>query len=578
MPCATCSTRPPTSSRSSAGCGTAGRTTPTSTTSPPAGSSTATSCTTSTSTAALHRQGPVDHAPPAAGPADRLRACPQPGRSSSPPRRPTSCSSRPTTRPTSPADRRGPGAEAAVGRRRAGAAGVRRPRRVPRDTRRRRGPPGRARRPGRLLPPTPPSSSARRGPGRPAAVLAGPRLRRVPAATGRDRPTCGDRRGRRPGPPGRGAFRTGYDRDRCASASACPVPQPLRQERMTMPNKPRKQIILGAHFPGVNNTTVWSDPAADSQVAFDSFRHFAQTAERGKFDFFFLAEGLRLREQRGRIHDLDVVGRPDTLTILAALAGVTTHLGLAGTLNATYNEAYELARKLATLDHLSGGRAAGTSSRRRTRSPARTSAAAATSTTPTATCGPASSSARPGSCGTPGPRTRSSPTVGRAVRPLGTAGGFEHRGEQFDIRGNFTVPRSPQRHPVILQAGDSDGGRELAAATSDAIFSRHSARRRPGVLRRHQVPPGQLRAVDRRAEDHPGHHVRARRLAPRTRPRRPTPSAASRSVRRRRSCCWSSCGTVTCRPTTPRVRCRTSTPTCRRRRSSRAGPGSSPTR
>lgn len=119
-----------------------------------------------------------------------------------------------------------------------------------------------------------------------------------------------------------------------------------------------KQIILAAHFPGVNNTTVWSDPASGSQIDFASFIHLARTAERGKFDFFFLAEGLRLREQRGRIHDLDVVGRPDTLTVLAALAAVTTHLGLAGTLNTTFREPYELARQLASLDHLSGGRAA----------------------------------------------------------------------------------------------------------------------------------------------------------------------------------------------------------------------------
>ena len=58
-----------------------------------------------------------------------------------------------------------------------------------------------------------------------------------------------------------------------------------------------KQIHLAAHFPGVNNTTVWSDPAAGSHIEFDSFVRFAQTAERGKFDFLFLAEGLRLREQ-----------------------------------------------------------------------------------------------------------------------------------------------------------------------------------------------------------------------------------------------------------------------------------------
>ena len=45
-----------------------------------------------------------------------------------------------------------------------------------------------------------------------------------------------------------------------------------------------KQIHLAAHFPGVNNTTVWSDPAAGSHIEFDSFRQFAQTAERGRFD------------------------------------------------------------------------------------------------------------------------------------------------------------------------------------------------------------------------------------------------------------------------------------------------------
>ena len=77
-------------------------------------------------------------------------------------------------------------------------------------------------------------------------------------------------------------------------------------------SKYRKQIHLAAHFPGVNNTTVWSDPTAGSQIDFASFVHLAQTAERGLFDFLFLAEGLRLREHRGHIHDPDVVGRPGT--------------------------------------------------------------------------------------------------------------------------------------------------------------------------------------------------------------------------------------------------------------------------
>src|SRR3954449_181426 len=120
----------------------------------------------------------------------------------------------------------------------------------------------------------------------------------------------------------------------------------------------RKPIHLAAHFPGVNNTTVWMDQDSGSQIEFESFVHLARTAERGLFDFLFLAEGLRLREQNGQIYDLDVVGRPDTFTVLAALAGVTERLGLTGTINSTFNEPYEVARQFASLDHLSDGRAA----------------------------------------------------------------------------------------------------------------------------------------------------------------------------------------------------------------------------
>jgi FMN-dependent oxidoreductase (nitrilotriacetate monooxygenase family) len=238
----------------------------------------------------------------------------------------------------------------------------------------------------------------------------------------------------------------------------------------------RKQVILAAYFPGVNNTTVWSDPESKSQIEFESFVHLAQTAERGKLDFFFLAEGLRLREQRGKIHDLDTVGRPDTLTVLAALAGITTHLGLAGTLNATFREPYELARQLATLDLISNGRAAWN---------VVTSSDAFTG----------ENFRRGGFLDHADRYTRAREFIATA-RQLwdswavdevvadqetgtfvrhGPPGAFEHSGAQFDIRGHFNVPRSPQGHPVILQAGDSDDGRELAASSADAIFTRHSA-------------------------------------------------------------------------------------------------------
>lgn len=119
-----------------------------------------------------------------------------------------------------------------------------------------------------------------------------------------------------------------------------------------------RQIHLAAQLPGIHNVTVWSDHRSESQIAIDSFVRLARTVERGKFDFFFLAEGLRLREHKGQVYDLDIAGRPENLTVLSALAAVTTHLGLAATVNATYNEPYEVARRFATLDHLSGGRAA----------------------------------------------------------------------------------------------------------------------------------------------------------------------------------------------------------------------------
>ncbi|WP_434744793.1 NtaA/DmoA family FMN-dependent monooxygenase [Streptomyces sp. A-14] len=217
---------------------------------------------------------------------------------------------------------------------------------------------------------------------------------------------------------------------------------------------------LAAHFPGVNNTTVWADPRSRSQIDFSSFEQLARTAERGKFDFFFLAEGLRLREHNGRIHDLDVVGRPESLTVLNALAAVTDRLGLAATVNATFNEPYELARRIATLDHLSAGRAAWN---------VVTSSDAFTG----------ENFRRGGYLDRTDRYTRAAEFVATARElwdswtPEGVSRPFAHEGPQFTISGEFTVPRSPQGHPVVIQAGDSGEGREFAASTADIIFTRH---------------------------------------------------------------------------------------------------------
>jgi FMN-dependent oxidoreductase (nitrilotriacetate monooxygenase family) len=236
-----------------------------------------------------------------------------------------------------------------------------------------------------------------------------------------------------------------------------------------------RRIHLAAHFPGVNNTTVWSDPEAGSHIEFSSFVHMAQTAERAKFDFFFLAEGLRLREQGGQIYDLDVMGRPDTFTVLSALAAVTDRLGLAGTINSTFNEPYEVARQFATLDHLSGGRSAWN---------VVTSWDAFTG----------ENFRRGGFLPQDQRYRRAQQFLVTVVELLDSwrgdeivadkaagvflgdphAGAFTHRDEQFDITGRFNVPRGPQGRPVVLQAGDSEEGREFAVESADAIFTRHS--------------------------------------------------------------------------------------------------------
>ncbi|GAA1259588.1 NtaA/DmoA family FMN-dependent monooxygenase [Sphaerisporangium rubeum] len=235
-----------------------------------------------------------------------------------------------------------------------------------------------------------------------------------------------------------------------------------------------EQIHLAAHFPGVNNTTVWSDPRSGSQIDFGSFRHLAETAERGRFDFFFLAEGLRLREMKGRIHDLDVMGRPESLTVLAALSAVTTRLGLAATVNSTFNEPYEVARRLATLDHLSGGRAAWnvvTSWDAFTGENFRRGGYLAEADRYTR-AKEFLQTARELWDTWADDAVTADPVRGEFLREGGVTP-FRHTGRHFDIQGLFNVPRGPQGHPVIIQAGDSDEGREFAASSADVIFSRH---------------------------------------------------------------------------------------------------------
>ncbi|WP_424893125.1 NtaA/DmoA family FMN-dependent monooxygenase [Streptomyces sp. XH2] len=230
---------------------------------------------------------------------------------------------------------------------------------------------------------------------------------------------------------------------------------------MTAPGaRQRKQMHLAVHVPAAGSTTVWAHPRSGSRTGFPSFQHLAATAERGLFDFLLLAEGLRLPEHKGRIHDLDAVGRPEPITVLSALAAVTERIGLAATADTSFHEPYELARRLASLDHLSGGRAGWHVT--------------------------ASSDALTGENFRRGGRPDRSRCFARAAEFVATArelwdswtpGGvprpFAHHGPHFSVSGTFDVARSPQGHPVVIQAGDADGEaeRESAASSADVFFA-----------------------------------------------------------------------------------------------------------
>jgi FMN-dependent oxidoreductase (nitrilotriacetate monooxygenase family) len=234
-------------------------------------------------------------------------------------------------------------------------------------------------------------------------------------------------------------------------------------------------LHFGVFFQGVNFSTVWTEPESGSQIDFESFRRLAQTAERGLFSAFFLGEGLRLREHLGRLHQLDVAGRPDAQTQLAALAAVTSRIGLVATQNTTYNDPLDLAHRFASLDLLSGGRAAWN-----------------VVTTDNAWTG---ENFRRGGYLDHADRYRHAEAVVVAAKELWAAWSADIAGSadadawtadapsqtvevdtgHYRAHGRSRLPQSPQGRPVLFQAGDSAEGRDFAARQADVIFSAHSA-------------------------------------------------------------------------------------------------------
>jgi N-acetyl-S-(2-succino)cysteine monooxygenase len=238
----------------------------------------------------------------------------------------------------------------------------------------------------------------------------------------------------------------------------------------------KKQLHLGVALHGVGHGIAWRHPEHISFTAFESFVQLAQTAERGLLDFVFFAEGLMVREHQGKFFGPIINGRPDSIALLPALAAVTEHIGLAATISTTYNQPYELARQLAGIDHVSGGRVAWNVVTSFSNSVAKDSGGDGIALN--------FSKDKHLDHATRYDRAREFVALIKQLWDSWEDEAYEegelkraalhdlqHTGKWFRVQGVLDTPRPPQGHPVIIQAGQSDDGRDLAARIADVIFS-----------------------------------------------------------------------------------------------------------
>lgn len=217
-----------------------------------------------------------------------------------------------------------------------------------------------------------------------------------------------------------------------------------------------------------NHTAGWRYPGADETFTdIKALQRVAATAERGLFDFLFMGDGLSANLKNHPSYAC----RLEPLTMLAALAVATDRIGLAATMSTTYSDPYTVARVFSSLNHISGGRAAWN---------AVTTAARDSG----------------GNFGREHPDHEQRYAVAEefinVVRGLwdcwddgaviadratgkyfdeGKVKALNHEGQHFSVRGPLSMSRSPQGQPLVLQAGGSERGQNLAARTADVVFS-----------------------------------------------------------------------------------------------------------
>ncbi|MFD2250173.1 FMN-dependent oxidoreductase (nitrilotriacetate monooxygenase family) [Pseudochelatococcus lubricantis] len=228
---------------------------------------------------------------------------------------------------------------------------------------------------------------------------------------------------------------------------------------------------LGYHI------AAWRHPDFDpgSLSRFEAYRDIAQKAEAEKLDMIFFADGLAVRSEdkpAGSLsHDMRNA-ELEPITLLSAIAAVTSRIGLVATASTTYNEPYHVARKYASLDHISGGRAGWN---------------VVTSWSEQEALNFSRISNLPKD-----ERYDRALEFVEVVRGLWdsfeedafthdkTSGQFydpdkrhvlDHKGKFFQVRGPLTSARPPQGHPLIVQAGASDQGRNIAAQYADVVYT-----------------------------------------------------------------------------------------------------------
>jgi FMN-dependent oxidoreductase (nitrilotriacetate monooxygenase family) len=200
---------------------------------------------------------------------------------------------------------------------------------------------------------------------------------------------------------------------------------------------------------------------------FPAVAQIGRTAERGKFDLIFVGDNLYADAGSHPSYTL----RLEPLTMLAALAASTSHIGLGATVSTTYSDPFSVARAFASLDHVSNGRAAWNAV-----TTANSSAAANFGTTHPdharryEMAGEFLDVVKGLWDGWADDAVVADRVSGLYIDPARLRP-IDHDGPFFKVKGPLNISRSPQGHPVVLQAGGSEAGQNLAARTADVVFS-----------------------------------------------------------------------------------------------------------